>query len=81
MPYQQYLHLLDEGEFHQVGKQQELLIETSIIASKKAELKNYVELGLSAVAPFYANPMPSDETLVAQLLISARLRGGVVASA
>jgi two-component system NarL family sensor kinase len=38
-----------------LGEQQELLIETSIIASKKTELKNYVELGLSAVAPFYAS--------------------------
>lgn len=38
-----------------LGEQQELLIETSIIASKKTELQNYVELALSAIAPLYAS--------------------------
>ncbi|WP_324732056.1 cache domain-containing protein [Pseudomonas paeninsulae] len=38
-----------------LGEQQEQLIETSIIASKKTELQNYVELGLSAVARLYAS--------------------------
>lgn len=37
----------------QLGEQQERLIETSIIASKKTELQNYVELALSSIAPLY----------------------------
>ncbi|VVN09480.1 hypothetical protein PS645_03714 [Pseudomonas fluorescens] len=39
----------------QLGDQQAQLIEDSILASKRAELKNYVEMAQSLIAPLYAN--------------------------
>jgi len=37
----------------QLGDQQAQLIEDSILASKRAELKNYVEMAQSLIAPHY----------------------------
>ena len=37
----------------QLGDQQAQLIEDSILASKRAELKNYVEMAQSLIAPLY----------------------------
>ncbi|MEN2394069.1 cache domain-containing protein [Pseudomonas halotolerans] len=39
----------------QLGDQQAQLIEDSILASKRAELKNYVEMAQSLIAPLYNN--------------------------
>jgi len=39
----------------QLGDQQAQLIEDSILASKRAELKNYVEMAQSLIAPLYDN--------------------------
>ncbi|MFW0756724.1 cache domain-containing protein [Pseudomonas sp. H11T01] len=39
----------------QLGEQQAQLIEDSILASKRAELKNYVEMAKSLIEPLYAN--------------------------
>ena len=39
----------------QLGDQQAQLIEDSILASKRAELKNYVEMAQSLIAPLYAD--------------------------
>jgi two-component system NarL family sensor kinase len=54
-----------------LGEQQERLIETSIIASKKTELQNYVELGLSAIAPLYASGR--DDPVTQQRVLSILL--------
>ncbi|MCQ4259743.1 cache domain-containing protein [Stutzerimonas stutzeri] len=45
-----------------LGEQQAKLIESSILASKHAELKNYVEMALSTIAPLYGNGANDDET-------------------
>ncbi|MEX6503867.1 cache domain-containing protein [Pseudomonas zhanjiangensis] len=47
--------VLVQAQALRLGEQQQRLIENSIIASKRAELRNYVELGLSAIAPLYAS--------------------------
>ena len=45
-----------------LGEQQARLIESSILASKQAELKNYVEMALSTIAPLYDNGLDDAET-------------------
>jgi two-component system NarL family sensor kinase len=45
-----------------LGEQQAKLIESSILASKQAELKNYVEMALSTIAPLYDDGTDDDET-------------------
>lgn len=45
-----------------LGEQQAKLIESSILASKQAELKNYVEMALSTIAPLYDSGLDDDET-------------------
>ncbi len=45
-----------------LGEQQAKLIESSILASKHAELKNYVEMALSTIAPLYGNGANDDAT-------------------
>jgi two-component system, NarL family, sensor kinase len=45
-----------------LGEQQAKLIESSILASKQAELKNYVEMALSTIAPLYNSGLDDDET-------------------
>jgi len=45
-----------------LGEQQAKLIEASILASKQAELKNYVEMATSIIAPLYDSGLDDDET-------------------
>ncbi|MCG6541796.1 cache domain-containing protein [Pseudomonas sp. KSR10] len=45
-----------------LGEQQAQLIESSILASKQAELKNYVEMALSTIAPLYDGGLDDAET-------------------
>lgn len=45
-----------------LGEQQAKLIESSILASKQAELKNYVEMALSTIAPLYDGGLDDDAT-------------------
>ena len=45
-----------------LGEQQAKLIERSILASKQAELKNYVEMALSTIAPLYDCGRDDEET-------------------
>lgn len=45
-----------------LGEQQAQLIEASILASKQAELKNYVEMATSIIAPLYDSGLDDDET-------------------
>jgi two-component system NarL family sensor kinase len=45
-----------------LGEQQAQLIEDSILASKRAELKNYVELAMSALAPLYGSGKDDEQT-------------------
>jgi len=45
-----------------LGEQQAKLIERSILASKQAELKNYVEMALSTIAPLYDSGLDDEET-------------------
>ncbi|HCJ27954.1 MAG TPA: histidine kinase [Pseudomonas sp.] len=45
-----------------LGEQQAQLIEASILASKQAELKNYVEMATSIIAPLYDSGRDDDET-------------------
>ncbi len=45
-----------------LGEQQAQLIESSILASKQAELKNYVEMALSTIAPLYDAGLDDEET-------------------
>ncbi|WP_407295062.1 cache domain-containing protein [Stutzerimonas zhaodongensis] len=52
-----------------LGEQQAKLIERSILASKQAELKNYVEMALSTIAPLYDNGL--DDELTKQMVLAA----------
>ncbi|QGZ32531.1 cache domain-containing protein [Stutzerimonas stutzeri] len=45
-----------------LGEQQAKLIEASILASKQAELKNYVEMAISIIAPLYDSGQDDDQT-------------------
>ncbi len=45
-----------------LGEQQAQLIESSILASKQAELKNYVEMALSTIAPLYQSGRDDEQT-------------------
>ena len=45
-----------------LGNQQAQLIEHSILGSKQAELKHYVEMALSTIAPLYESGRDDDET-------------------
>jgi two-component system NarL family sensor kinase len=45
-----------------LGEQQAQLIEASILASKQAELKNYVEMATSIIAPLYDSGLDDEET-------------------
>lgn len=45
-----------------LGEQQAQLIEASILASKQAELKNYVEMATSIIAPLYDSGLDDDNT-------------------
>ncbi len=55
----------------QLGDQQAQLIEDSILASKRAELKNYVEMAQSLIAPLYDNGR-GDERAQQQVLEELR---------
>ena len=46
--------LLVSVQNQRLGEQQAQLIENAILASKRAELKNYVAMALSAIAPLHA---------------------------
>ena len=59
------------AQSQQLGEQQERLIEASIIASKRAELQNYVELALSAIEPLYASER--DDAVTQQRVLSILL--------
>lgn len=57
----------------QLAEQQAALLEESLLASKRAELKHYVELALSSIEPLYANPrLPREQ---AQTQAKAILQG------
>jgi two-component system NarL family sensor kinase len=45
-----------------LGEQQAQLIEDSILASKRAELKNYVEMAMSSLAPLYKSGRDDNQT-------------------
>lgn len=45
-----------------LGEQQAQLIEASILASKQAELKHYVEMATSIIAPLYDSGLDDEET-------------------
>jgi len=45
-----------------LGEQQAQLIEDSILASKRAELKNYVEMAMSSLAPLYKSGRDDEQT-------------------
>ena len=56
-----------------LAEQQAALLEESLLASKRAELKHYVELALSSIEPLYANPrLPREQ---AQTQAKAILQG------
>jgi two-component system NarL family sensor kinase len=55
----------------QLGDQQAQLIEESILASKRAELKNYVDMAQSLIAPLYNNGL-GDEQAQHQVLEELR---------
>lgn len=50
--------LLVADQHRQLGQQQAELIEQTILASKRAELKNYVAMALSLLAPLQNSPQP-----------------------
>ena len=56
---------------NQLGDQQARLIEDSILASKRAELKNYVAMAQSLIAPLY-NDGEGDEQAQRQVLEELR---------
>lgn len=59
-----------------LGDQQARLIEDSILASKRAELKHYVEVALSIVAPLYESGRDDAEIKRQVLAVLARISFG-----
>ena len=55
-----------------LGEQQARLIENSILASKRAELKNYVEMALSIISPLYESGR--DDAEIKQQVLAALAR-------
>ncbi|MFJ3468462.1 cache domain-containing protein [Pseudomonas sp. NPDC090201] len=60
-----------------LGEQQAQLIEDSILASKRAELKNYVEMAMSALAPTYDSGRDDEQTKRQVLDELSRLSFGI----
>lgn len=60
-----------------LGEQQAQLIEDSILASKRAELKNYVEMAMSALAPIYDSGRDDEKTKQQVLDELAKLSFGI----
>ena len=60
-----------------LGEQQAQLIEDSILASKRAELKNYVEMAMSALAPIYESGKNDEQTRQQALAELAKLSFGL----
>ncbi|MFK3795838.1 MULTISPECIES: cache domain-containing protein [unclassified Pseudomonas] len=60
-----------------LGEQQAQLIEDSILASKRAELKNYVEMAMSALAPIYDSGRDDERTKQQVLDELAKLSFGI----
>lgn len=60
-----------------LGEQQAQLIEDSILASKRAELKNYVEMAMSALAPVYESGRDDEQTKQKVLDELAKLSFGI----
>ncbi|MES2819463.1 MAG: cache domain-containing protein [Pseudomonadota bacterium] len=56
-----------------LGEEQARLIESSILASKQAELKHYVEMALSLVSPLYDNDRDEAASKQQVLAVLARL--------
>ncbi|WP_437882584.1 cache domain-containing protein [Pseudomonas sp. LRF_L74] len=59
-----------------LGEQQAQLIERSILASKQAELKHYVEMALSTIEPLYGSGRDDEETKRQVLALLARINFG-----
>jgi len=59
-----------------LGEQQARLIENSILASKRAELKHYVEMALSIVSPLYESGRDDAEIKQQVLGVLARISFG-----
>ncbi|MDY7560622.1 cache domain-containing protein [Pseudomonas sp. 10B1] len=60
-----------------LGEQQAQLIEDSILASKRAELKNYVEMAMSSLAPLYKSGRDDEQTKQQVLNELAKLSFGI----
>ena len=60
-----------------LGEQQAQLIEDSILASKRAELKNYVEMAMSSLAPLYKSGRDDEHTKQQVLNELAKLSFGI----
>jgi len=61
----------------QLGDQQARLIEDSILASKRAELKNYVAMAVSTIEPLYKSGHDDEHTKQQVLQELARLNFGI----
>ena len=59
-----------------LGEQQARLLEHSILGSKKTELRNYVEMGVSAIQPLYGSGRDDEETKARVLALLASLNFG-----
>ncbi|MET1078602.1 MAG: cache domain-containing protein [Pseudomonas sp.] len=59
-----------------LGEQQARLIESSILTSKQAELKHYVEMALSLVSPLYDNEQDEAASKQQVLAVLARMSFG-----
>ncbi|AEF23920.1 cache domain-containing protein [Pseudomonas fulva] len=59
-----------------LGNQQAQLIEHSILGSKQAELKHYVEMALSTIAPLYNSGRDDEETKRQVLALLQRINFG-----
>ncbi|KUM41544.1 cache domain-containing protein [Pseudomonas sp. EpS/L25] len=59
-----------------LGEQQARLLEHSILSSKKAELRNYVEMGVSAIQPLYGGGRDDEDTKTRVLALLASLNFG-----
>lgn len=72
-----FICVLVFAQSRKLEEDQARLVQSSIMAAKKAELKNYLELAMSLIAPLYDSGADDDKTRQRALQMLARASFGV----
>ncbi|AYF86437.1 MULTISPECIES: cache domain-containing protein [unclassified Pseudomonas] len=72
-----FICVLVFAQSQKLEEEQAKLVESSIMAAKKAELKNYLELALSLIAPLYESGRDDEEARQQALRMLARASFGL----